>query len=172
MAGENRDRPPVEPPPLRGIVSDLGVDQEMKIEVTETPDAADMEFLSRGIQAFNKETVPGLPEVSQDLKFAVFARDERGKVVGGIRANAFWGYLCIELLWLSEEARGSGAGKQLVERAETFAVEHGFRHARVETTSFQAKPFYEKLGYEVYGVLDDFPEGHTSFYLRKDLQAG
>jgi GNAT superfamily N-acetyltransferase len=145
---------------------------EMKIEVTETPDPADMEYLSQGIQAFNRETVPGLPEVSQDLKFAVFARDDHGKVVGGIRANAFWGYLCIELLWLSEEARGSGAGRQLVQRAEAFASQHGFRHARVETTSFQAKPFYEKLGYKVHGVLNDFPEGHKSFYLHKDLPAG
>jgi len=144
----------------------------MKIEVTQTPDPADMEFLSQGIQGFNRGTVPGLPEVAQDLKFAVFARDDRGKLVGGIRANAFWGYLCIELLWLSEEARGYGAGKRLVEGAEAFAMEHGFRHARVETTSFQAKPFYEKLGYKVYGVLDDFPEGHQSFYLHKDLQAG
>lgn len=144
----------------------------MKIEVTKTPEPADMDFLSQGIQAFNRQTVPGLPEVSQDLKFAVFARDEQGDLIGGIRANAFWGYLCIELLWLSEEARGNGIGKQLVERAEAFAIEHGFRHARVETTSFQAKPFYEKLGYQVYGVLEDFPEGHKAFYLRKDLQAG
>ena len=141
----------------------------MKIEITTTPNQADMEFLSQRIQAFNRESVHGIPEVAQDLKFAVFVRDTDGKLVGGIRASAYWGYLHIELLWLSAEARGNGIGTQLVKQAEDFAIEHGFRHARVETTSFQAKPFYEKQGYAVYGVLDNFPEGHKSFYLSKCL---
>lgn len=48
-------------------------------------------------------------------------------------------------------------------------MQHGFKQARVETTSFQAKPFYEKLGYKVYGVLDNFPEGHKSFFLHKPI---
>jgi hypothetical protein len=56
-----------------------------------------------------------------------------------------------------------------VRAAEAFAVQHGFQYARVETTSFQAKPFYEKLGYEVLGVLDDFPPGYRSYYLKKRL---
>ena len=141
----------------------------MEIEVTTTPSGDDLECISQGIQAYNRATVPGLPEVSADLKFAVFARDPNDNVVGGIRATAFWGHLCIELLWLSEQARGQGVGKRLVERAESFAVENGYRYARVETTSFQAKPFYEKLGYRVFGVLEDFPEGHTSFYMHKRL---
>lgn len=144
----------------------------MEIEVTTNPSADDLGFISQGIQTYNRNTVPGLPEVSEDLKFAVFARDGEGKVIGGIRATAFWGYLCIELLWLSEAARGNGTGKKLVQRAEAFAVENGYRFARVETTSFQARPFYEKLGYSVFGILEDFPEGHTSFYLRKTLSDG
>lgn len=142
----------------------------MEIEVTTTPTPSDMEFLSQGIQAYNRTTAPGLPEVSEDdLKFAVLVRDDKGNIVGGIRATAFWGHLCIELLWLAETARGRGIGKRLVNSAEAFALEHGYRYARVETTSFQAKPFYEKLGYQVFGVLEDFPEGYTSFYMRKRL---
>ena len=142
----------------------------MKIEVTTTPDPNDMEFLSQGIQAYNRKTVPGLSEVSEDLKFAVFARDGEGRLLGGIRASAYWGYLCIELLWLADAARGDGTGTQLIRKAEAFAVGHGFKHVRVETTSFQAKPFYEKLGYKVYGVLEDHPEGHASYFLHKNLQ--
>ncbi|MGA9333571.1 MAG: GNAT family N-acetyltransferase [Rudaea sp.] len=142
---------------------------KMKIEVTTTPAADDLECISQGIQAYNRLTVPGIPEVSEDLVFAVFARNANGEVVGGIRAKAFWGYLCIELLWLAELARGNGTGKHLLQRAETFAAEHGYQYARVETTSFQARPFYEKLGYRVFGTLEDFPPGHTTFYLRKSL---
>lgn len=141
-----------------------------QVEVSSSPSPADLATLSEGIQDFNRRTVPGLPEVAQDLKFAVFARDTAGKVVGGIRATAFWGYLNIELLWLDASARGHGLGTRLVRSAEQFALRHGFRRARVETTSFQARPFYEKLGYRVYGELKDFPESHVSYFLAKDLQ--
>lgn len=142
---------------------------QAQIEITTSPTPEDMTFLSEGIQQYNRQTVPGIPDVSGDLRFAVFARGDDGEVLGGIRASAFWGYLTIELLWLSEAARGSGVGTQLVAGAEAFALEHGFTHARVETTSFQARPFYERLGYEVFGILEDFPPGHRSYYLRKTL---
>jgi GNAT superfamily N-acetyltransferase len=143
---------------------------DMHIEVTTTSALQDPDFISQGIQSFNRRTVPGIPEVSEDLNFAVFARSADGSVAGGIRAKAFWGCLCIELLWIDAHARGHGLGARRVKSAEAFALEHGFRRSRVETTSFQARPFYEKPGYEIYGVLDDFPEGHVSCYLKKNLR--
>jgi GNAT superfamily N-acetyltransferase len=145
--------------------------RDLAIEVTTQPSAAELECLSQGIQDFNRRAVPGLPEVADDLVFAVLARDPDGKVLGGIRARAFWGWLCIELLWLSDGARGAGIGTRLVERAEAFALQHGFNRVRVETTSFQARPFYERLGYGVYGVLEDCPVGHTTYFLKKRLHA-
>ena len=141
----------------------------MNIELTTHPTAAELACLSEGIKAFNRHAVPGFPEVSEELRFVVLAKDSSGQITGGLRACAFWGYLCIELLWLSEETRGHGIGSQLVARAEAFALEHGIHYARVETTSFQARPFYERLGYAVFGVLEDFPLGHCSYYLRKRL---
>lgn len=141
----------------------------MDIELTTSPSRDDLGVISQGIQAFNRATVPGIPEVADDLVFAVFARDAAGTVVGGIRAKAFWGYLSVELLWLAESARGGGVGTRMLRSAEAFAREHGYRYARVATTSFQARPFYEKLGYRVFGVLEDCPVGYRTYYLRKDL---
>jgi len=39
----------------------------------------------------------------------------------------------------------------------------------LETYSFQARSFYERLGYEVFGTLDGCPRGHDKFFLRKAL---
>lgn len=141
----------------------------MEIELLTHPSPAELACLSEGIQAYNRDTIPGFPEVSEELRFVVLARDRAGTVTGGLRAAAYWGFLTIELLWLSEPARGKGIGRSLVARAEAFALTHGIRHARVETTSFQARPFYERLGYAVYGVLEDFPPGHRSYSLKKSL---
>src|SRR5215831_15581057 len=46
-------------------------------------------------------------------------------------------------------------------------VSRGAVGATVETYSFQARPFCERLGYEVFGTLDGYPPGHIKFFLRK-----
>lgn len=143
----------------------------MDIELIRNPSQDDLACLSQGIQTYNRQTVPGFPDVTEEVRFVVLARTATGEVAGGLRAAAFWGYLTIELLWLSEAARGKGLGTRLVAGAEAFALSRGFRHARVETTSFQARPFYERLGYEVFGVLEDSPPGHRSYYMKKELAA-
>ena len=105
----------------------------------------------------------------KDTTFSVFARDDEGKIIGGIRAAAYWNYCIIELLWLADETRGKGIGSALMEKAESYAIKRGFEYMRTETLSFQAKPFYEKLGYHVYGELPDHPKGHTTYCLIKSL---
>ena len=43
----------------------------------------------------------------------------------------------------------------------------GCRHAYLDTFDFQALGFYQKLGYELFGHLDDYPPGHTKYFLQK-----
>lgn len=142
----------------------------MNIELTTVPSRADLAAISEGIQQYNEGYMPVSVCREPDIKFAVFAKEE-GKVIGGIRANAFWNYCILELLWLAPETRGKGVGKALMAEAEAFAREQGFEYVRTETLDFQAKPFYEKLGYKVYGQLDDYPKGHTTYCLVKSLHS-
>jgi GNAT superfamily N-acetyltransferase len=123
----------------------------MKIILTESPAKEDLSIISQGIKSYNQKHLPDVVVFEPDTRFAVFAKNKKGKVVGGIRGNAYWNYCIIELLWLSEEVRGKGVGSQLMQQAEAFAKEKKFEYMRTETVSFQAKPFYEKLGYHVYG---------------------
>jgi len=141
----------------------------MNIEVTTSPDKKDLEIISKGIQSFNQLHIPDDVVFEPDTKFAAFAKDENGKVLGGVRATAFWNYCILELLWLSDDTRGQGVGNKLMDAAEHFAKEKGFQYMRTEPLSFQAKPFYEKRGYKVYGELVDCPKGHVTYCLVKDL---
>ena len=43
------------------------------------------------------------------------------------------------------------------------------RHSYLDTFSFQARPMYEKLGYSVFGTLEDHPQGHTQWYMKKGV---
>lgn len=141
----------------------------MRIDLDCNPSERDAEILSRGIIEFNTARVPDLEPVEQEKKFHVFAKNEDGEVVGGIRATCFWNTLHIELLWISQDERGKNLGQKLIESAEAYALQNECSNAFVETTSWQAKPFYEKNGYEHIATLNDRPKGHASHYLKKIL---
>ena len=141
----------------------------MRIELTTSPDKSDLETISKGIQSFNQKHIPDDVVFEPDTRFATFAKDDDGNVLGGVRACAFWNYCILELLWLSDENRGQGVGNKLMDAAETYAKEQGFSYMRTETLSFQAKPFYEKRGYKVFGELPDYPKGHVTYCLVKEL---
>lgn len=141
----------------------------MNIEITTSPKEQDAKTISRGIVNFNEAKVPDLEPIENEIEFFVFVRNQLNEVEGGIRARCFWNTLHIELLWLSENCRGKGTGKKLVASAESFAKEKGCEKAFVETTSWQAKPFYERIGYVHIATINDRPRGHASHYLTKEL---
>ncbi len=141
----------------------------LNFEISLDPAHAFAKVLSQGIADFNRKTIPDLEPNEDEIRFHVLATDAAGELVGGLRAACYWNTLHIELLWLSDAARGSGLGRQVIARAEAFAIESGCEKALVETTSWQARPFYEKNGYALLATLDGRPKGHATHYLTKSL---
>jgi ribosomal protein S18 acetylase RimI-like enzyme len=88
-------------------------------------------------------------------------------VIGGLVGDLVWDWLHIDALWVDEAYRGRGVGGALMQRAEEMARARGIVNTHLETTSFQALPFYQKLGYEVFAELPDKPKGSTWYYLKK-----
>ena len=100
---------------------------------------------------------------------AFFLRDEAGEVLGGLLGEIWAGWLHIRTLALAAPARGQGFGRELMQRAERYARERGCTNVFLDTFSFQARPFYAKLGYRVFGVLENHPAGHQHFFMTKRL---
>src|ERR1043166_2020553 len=94
---------------------------------------------------------------------------ERGRIVGGLAGEIFFGWLYVSLLWISEEYRGRGFGSKLMKAAEKEARRRGVKQVWLDTFSFQAPAFYRKLGYRACGRRKDFPAGHTRTFLTKAL---
>jgi GNAT superfamily N-acetyltransferase len=108
----------------------------------------------------------------RDWKPVNFAlRSDDGSMVGGIHGATMWGWLMIDGLWLSPTLRGQGLGRKLLLAAETEAISRGCRSSWLGTFDFQARDFYEHLGYMVFAELPGFPPGHTHFHLKKDFDA-
>ena len=99
-----------------------------------------------------------------------FLKNARGEWLGGLLGNIWGGWLHVTHLWVDiGRARGHGNGTRLLQAAENYAIERGCFAATLETHSFEARPFYEKRGYEVFATLEDYPPGHSKFFLRKQL---
>jgi len=103
-------------------------------------------------------------------RIASFIKDEQGKVLGGIVADIKWGWLHVDWLWIDEGIRKDGWGARLLATMEQYASDKGIIHFHLETTSFQALPFYQKQGYTVFGELPDMPPGHITYFLKKTGQ--
>jgi GNAT superfamily N-acetyltransferase len=94
---------------------------------------------------------------------------EKGEILGGLLGNIWAAWLHVRTLAVAAPARGHGFGRELMKRAELYAVERGCTDAFLDTFSFQARPFYEKLGYRVFGMLENHPAGHQHYFMTKQL---
>ena len=98
---------------------------------------------------------------------AIFVRDAQHTICAGIKGWTWCGSGYISALWIEERLRGHGVGTQLLQAAEQAARARGCQSMMLDSYDFQAQGFYQKLGYEVFAVLEDHPRHHRNYYLRK-----
>ncbi len=96
--------------------------------------------------------------------------DADGGVLGGLWGLTYYGWLFVELLYVPEKLRRGGVATKLMHAAEQEAVRRGCSWAWLDTFTFQALGFYEKLGYQPFGELPEYPSGHRRVFLRKTLK--
>ena len=121
------------------------------------------------IEGLGDNVVEQIGNVELGRAVKIFVRDRADEVVGGVVAHCFDGWVYIALLWVEEPLRHLGYGTRLMRLAEAEAIQLGCRNAHVDTFSFEARPFYERLGYALFATLEDYPTGHCKYFLRKRL---
>lgn len=126
-------------------------------------------FIDKGIVEFNFSQVP-FTQKPAFIPINRIIKDINGTVLAGINSVLYcWNCLYIDILWVKDEYRNSGFGSALLDEVEKMAKEKGCTLVHLDTFDFQAKDFYIKHKYEVFGVLDNCPTGHQRYYLKKDL---
>ncbi|MCQ4446960.1 GNAT family N-acetyltransferase [Enterobacter cloacae] len=139
----------------------------MHLSITDTVTTQEKEELLTGLRAYNGQFLD-LSNFSGDI--GVYMRDENGVMLGGLIGVRKGDWLNIDFLWVSDTVRGTGVGSQIIKSAEEEARRNGCKHALVDTASFQARPFYEKQGYQLQMSLQDYPyPGMHRHYLAKAL---
>jgi len=132
--------------------------------VTESKPSKEMlAVVGRGLDAYNSQFSSNHYE-----EFLTALKMPDGEIKGGIYATAWAGMLFIKWFWIDEAHRGHGHGRAMMAAAEEEGRRRGCASVWLDTFEFQARPFYEKLGYELFGTLD-YPEGFKRYFLKKPL---
>ncbi len=138
----------------------------MKIQILEATDA-EIKIVDDKLDEFNNSQVPFslLKSVPQN-----YVIKEDGVIVAGISAVIYqYNIVYVYMLYVDEDFRGKGIGSALLQKVELEASKIGATLAHFDTFDFQAKDFYLKHGYEIFGTLDNCPTNHKRYYLKKVL---
>ncbi len=139
-----------------------------KIELTSALDPETRTAIGQEMLAYNGSLLG--PSDSRPL--AVLLRSPDGaNVVGGLWGRTSHGWLFVEIVFLPEALRGRRIGEDLIRVAETEAHARGCTGAWLDTFSPNARRFYERQGYEVFGEIADYPPGHARYFMRKRFGA-
>ncbi|HEU6442065.1 MAG TPA: GNAT family N-acetyltransferase [Microvirga sp.] len=138
------------------------------LELLAKPHKVVRQIILNGLSDFNGTTLmPGLQV--QDLAVVVRQADTR-EILGGLWGRTGWEWLCIEYIFIPEALRGQGLATRLIGMAEEEALERGCHSVWLDTLNPKALALYERLGYERFGELKDFPKGGSRFFLQKKLR--
>jgi GNAT superfamily N-acetyltransferase len=141
------------------------VNQESAIKLSLNPSADEVWQLRSRLIEYNRSHEPAV----NYLPFLLSLNDDAGEMVAGLYAQMYYSWMFVELLWVAEHSRGHGLGSKLLAQAEEQAREHGCHSVWLDTFSFQARGFYERCGYTLFGDLPDYPEPHRRYFFSKRL---
>lgn len=122
-------------------------------------------FINEQIDEFNARQLAFTGVLETPIRYVV---KEGDTILAGIDSCFYLEeVLYVHVLFVDAKHRGQDLGSRLLKKVEEEAK--GAKLVHLDTFDFQAKDFYLKYGYEIFGILEDCPKGHKRYYLRKSL---
>ena len=138
------------------------------LSIRTSNDISTKDVTEAALAALKKHTIMSNGVVAEDKPFSVLAFMEE-RLVGGLIGKVFWNWLYADLVWVEEEFRGRGIGKNVMRAAEEQASKMRLTGIYLWTETWQAPSFYSKLGYTQFVEFKNFPPGHSRLGFSKYL---
>jgi len=133
--------------------------------VEDSPAPADLALLEERVAA----AAIAAAGAGEERPFGIFVRDGERGIVAGI-SGMTWGGCCeLHAMWVDERLRGRGLARALMAEAESVAKRRGCALVEFFAYDLLAAGLYERLGYDVVGVIEDCPAGSAARWFRKGL---
>ena len=133
------------------------------VDINETQRVA--KIIGANLKEFNESQV-GPYEFKP---FTIHITNDSEDIIGGLTGDIFDKICLFQLLWVHENERQKGLGTELFKKLEEFARNNGCEIIQLKTAEFQAKQFYEKMGFTVVATLPNSFKGYTGYFMRMNL---
>jgi GNAT superfamily N-acetyltransferase len=137
----------------------------MQIAVERDDEGEIFKALVEALIAFNRDAAG----VGRGEPVVVTVRDDDGTLRGGVWGRVSGDSAYFDVVFLEEPLRGQGRGRAMMVAAEGEARRRGAHDVWLYTLSWQARPFYEKLGYRCFAALPFMGGRHQRLFMTKDL---
>jgi len=137
-----------------------------KLELTDVADEDARKLIVAPLIEYNTSRAgPG-----NGKPIVITIKDEAEQIVGGLWGYTGYEWLFTQLLVVPEARRGTGVGSSIMAMAEAEAASRGCIGAWLDTFEFQARGFYERIGYECFAELPNYPAGYSRYFMKKVLR--
>lgn len=136
-------------------------------------ETADDPAIAKQIDEQLRKSLSQMNRQALNLHRTFHQRDQHGEIVAGLTCSTAYGWVHIETLWVTVDLRGRGLGRKLMIAAEAFGRDNGCHGAWLDTSNTGAFAFYRRIGYSVFGELNNsegqFPAEHHRWFLKRAL---
>lgn len=145
--------------------SSSGNPADLTMIVDDMCDADDIAFIEEHVM----DATVAAGEVGEEHELLIVVRDASGNLRAGVTGGT-WGRCCeLRYLWVDPDLRGRGLGSAVMAEAELEARRRGCHTMVLLTHDIQAPGFYESLGYQTAGVIENYPHGSSARWFQKHL---
>jgi len=144
-------------------------DSANQVTFSASPTEEEVKLIQKGLKDYDMEQTHGELD-NPGIEINLVLKDGKGNVVGGLNASTMVRVMHLEVFWVAEEYRKLGYGKKLVLEAERIAKENGCIACQICSLSFQSPEFFQKLGYETFGIDDGYPDPIEEHYFIKRFE--
>jgi GNAT superfamily N-acetyltransferase len=117
----------------------------------------------------NKIIEHNLKYITEYEEYVLCLKDNCENIIGGVVASKDNERMTINYLWVDDSARGNDYGSKLIKDIEEIAINKECAVVWLNTFGFQAPDFYIKMGYELFGILDNCINGYNQYFFKKIL---
>jgi len=141
------------------------VGESHRLVVEDSPDPADLALLEEQVAA----AAVAAAGMGEEREFGIFVRGDDGRVLAGISGIVWAGCCELQAMWVDESLRGRGLARELMAGAEDEARRRGCSLVTFRAYDLLVTGWYERLGYEAVGVIQDYPPGSAARWFSKRL---
>jgi len=102
------------------------------------------------------------------LDFTIQTKSD-GDILGVAMGESKFDWMILQYLAVKVEFRGLGLGRRLLNEVIELAISRKCKGIHLDTFEFQARDFYAKFGFFVYGEIEDHPTGYRRYFMKLPL---